>query len=253
MIFVCYSHADETWRDELFTMASPLEKAGKRFFADRNIVAGAEWRSSIQNALDRTAVAVLLVSRHFLKSKFIMERELPYFLSARNSRGLEVVWVLGSECVWEETPIESIQAALPTDRPLEALSVASKNKALKDLCGQIDRAWKASENPKLNVAYEGKKVQQMMDKFQVLAHPANRRAEIFVRPDNSADCYHQGAILAGHRSLRCYFGSAGTKPGMGFHIIGVTTETALPSQGGKPTNPLPKYRTIADGLRVIRE
>jgi hypothetical protein len=234
-------------------MAAPLERAGRRFFADANIAAGATWRASIQNALDRTSVALLFVSRHFLNSKFIMERELPYFLEARNNRGLAVVWVLVSECLYDGTAIETIQAALPTNTPLEAMPTAAKNKALKDLCGQIDRAWKASENPKLNVAYEGKKVRQMMDNFQLLAYPANRRVEIFVRPDNSAHCYHQGAILAGQRSLRCYFGSVDTKPGRGFHIIAVTTEAAIPNQGGKPTNPLPKYRTIADGLRVVRE
>ncbi len=166
-------------------MGRPVSESLSNFFTDRNIVAGEDWRSAIQNALDRTAVAVLLVSRHFLKSKFIIERELPFFLSARNGRGLAVVWVLLSECVWEETPIVSIQAALPTNRPLEAQPADGKNKALKDLCRQIDRAWNASENPKLNGAFEGKKVQQMMDKFQVLAHPVNRRVEIFVRRDNS--------------------------------------------------------------------
>jgi hypothetical protein len=131
------------------------------------------------------------------------------------------------------------------------LPVAGKNNALKDLCGQIDCAWKASENPKLNVAYGGKKVQQMVDNFQVLAHPVNRRVEIFVRPDNSSDCYHREAILAGHRSLRCYFGRA-DETGYWFYIIALTTDTAVPNQGGNPTNPLPKCRTIADGLRVIR-
>lgn len=85
MIFICYSHEDASWRDELLTMAAPLEKTGRKFFADLDIVAGSDWRAAIQNALDRTSVAVLLVSRHFLKSKFIMERELPYFLAARNA------------------------------------------------------------------------------------------------------------------------------------------------------------------------
>jgi hypothetical protein len=253
MIFVSYSHPDTEWCTDLLTMAAPLMKQGIQFFADPDIAPGAAWRSTIEKALDSAAVAVLLVSRHFLHSTFIMGTELPYFLAARNNRGLPVLWVLVSDCLYEGTPLESIQAALPTSSPLEAMSPADRSRALKNLCGQIERAWRESETPKLNMARAGQKVQRRMENFQVLASPAKRRVEIFVRCEISANWYHQGAVLSGHRSLLCHFGNADTKPGVGFYIMAMTTDVAVPHPEGKPTSPLPEYRTLADGLRVIRE
>jgi len=93
-------------------MAAPLTKyGGMQVFSDTDIAAGALWRSTIQKSLDKSTVVVLLVSRHFLKSPFITDVELPYILKARNSRGLSVLWVLVSHCLYEETPLQPIQAA----------------------------------------------------------------------------------------------------------------------------------------------
>ena len=113
-------------------MAAPLTKyCGMQIFSDSDIAAGASWRSTIQKSLDKSVVAVLLVSRHFLKSKFIMEIELPYVLKARSDRGLEVLWVLVSDCLYKQTPLQPIQAALPTSPTLEAMSKAARSTALK--------------------------------------------------------------------------------------------------------------------------
>src|ERR1051326_8121963 len=115
MIFVSYSQVDAKYCQDLLTMAAPLTKyGGMQIFSDADIAAGASWPSTIQKSLDKASVAVLLVSRHFLRSRFIMDIELPYILKARNVRGLEILWVLVSHCLYEETPLQPIQAALPT-------------------------------------------------------------------------------------------------------------------------------------------
>jgi hypothetical protein len=253
MIFVAYSHRDADWCEEVVTMAAPLMRyGGLQSFSDSDIAAGSAWRSTIRKALDKSAAAVLLVSRHALSSKFIMDTELPYILTARKDRGLVLLWILVSDCLFEKTPLEPIQAALPTSAPLEGMSRADRSKALKKLCEKIDTAWRNFERPRLNLALQGRKMQKRVENLQVLSRAATRRTEIFVRPDNQADWYHQGPVLAGEVARTCHFGHPNTKPGTGFHILAITTDSPVPHQGGKPTNPLPKFRTRADGLRVIR-
>jgi hypothetical protein len=234
-------------------MAAPLTRyGGLQMFSDSDITAGASWRSTIQKSLDKSVVAVLLVSRYFLESKFIMEVELPYILKARGARSLVVVWFLVSDCLYKHTPLGEIQAVLPTKSPLEAMRKADQSAALKTVCEKIEAAWMAAEQPKLNMALHGKKVQQRMENLQILARPATRRTEIFIRPDNSADWYHQGSVNPGHEERTCHFGSVTIRTGSGFHVLAMTTDAPVPHQGGKPTDPLPKARTRVEGLRVIR-
>jgi len=253
MTFVSYSHRDLEWCQDLLVMAAPLMKYGSiQFFSDSDIAAGSAWRTTIQKNLDKTVVAVLLVSRHFLKSPFIMDTELPYILDACKKRELTVLWVLVSECLYKKTPLREIQAALPTSTPLEAMSKANRSTALKTLCEKIDSAWSQSEPPKLNLSLHGKKVQQKMENLKILARPATRRTEIFIRSDNSGDWYHQGPVLPGHDTRTCHFGSLKTTPGTGFHMMAMTTDSSVPDQRGKPMKPMPTYRFRADGLRVIR-
>jgi hypothetical protein len=253
MIFVSYSHADAKWCQDFLTMAAPLTKyGGMQVFSDTDITAGTLWRSTIQKSLEMSTVVVLLVSRHFLKSPFITDVELPYILKARNSRGLTVLWVLISHCLYEETPLLPIQAALPTSTPLEDMSEAKRSAAWKNLCAQVAKAWRDAERPKIDQSLNGKKVPRKAENLKILASPATRRAEVFIRPDNSDDWYHQGAIPAGRVACTCYFGNEKTKTGTGYHIIAVTTDVPVPNQGGKPTNPLPKSRTRSEQMRVIR-
>jgi hypothetical protein len=57
-------------------------------------------------------VAVLLVSREFLASAFIVETELPYFLSVRQAEGVKVIWVPVNHAMYEVGPLADIQAVM---------------------------------------------------------------------------------------------------------------------------------------------
>lgn len=252
MVFISYSHRDKKWCDELLTMAAPLIKSGIPVFSDSDVAAGESWSLEIQKALDDSVVAVLLVSRHFLHSSFIMNVETPYILKASATRGLAILWVPVSHCLFEETPLRDIQAAIPTETPLEDLPDSKRNAALKIICRKIGDAWRAAETPVLDPALAGRAVLTKVEDLKLLARPAIRRTEIFIRPDNSAEWYHQGPILPGQTSRTCHFGNEKTKPGTGFHILAMTTDAPVPHQGGKPTKPLPKSRTQSNELRVLR-
>jgi hypothetical protein len=182
-----------------------------------------------------------------------MDTELPYILKAQKSRGLTILWVLVSDCLYKKTPLEPIKAALPIDKPLEAMSNAARSTALRMLWEKIEAAWVESERPTMNMSLTATKVGEKTIDLKVLAFPARRRTEVFVRSENSEDWYHQGPIFPGQTKLTCYFGGKATKPGKRFHIMAMTTDLPVPHQKGKPTKPLPKKRTRSkDEICVVR-
>jgi hypothetical protein len=251
MIFVAYSHKDTQWLTALEEMAAPLKKyGGLRPESDKDIKAGEDWRKRIDALLQNAVAAVLLVSRHFLNSDFIMKVELPTILKAQKERGLKVLWVLVSHCLWEETPVETLQAALSPSIALKDMPESKCDAELKKLCGTIKDAF---EQPALNTALNGLRITRKMENLKLLLRPCTRRAEVFVRADNTGDWYHQGCIEAGQQRCTCYFGNDKTPPNTGFHIICMTTESKVPHQGGKPTRPLPSYRKLSNEVRVIRK
>ncbi len=103
-IFVSYSHRDEAMKDRLMTHLAVLGQARARAWCDDLIQAGGNWYREIVDAVDTAEVAVLLVTADFLKSKFILDVEVPRILD-RQARGeLHVVPVIAQHCAWSEVP-----------------------------------------------------------------------------------------------------------------------------------------------------
>src|SRR5687767_3085904 len=91
-VFVSYSHADRRWVDRLRVHLVPLIREEELdLWEDSRILAGKRWRQEIANAIDRAAVAVLLVSADFLASDFVASEELPQLLHKAESEGLIVI------------------------------------------------------------------------------------------------------------------------------------------------------------------
>ena len=88
---------------------------------DRRIAAGDDWPQSIEEAIAQAHVAILIVSKHFLISKFIRERELTRILKARREGGLRVIPLIAEPCAWQEVrALQNIQAWPRDGRPLSA-------------------------------------------------------------------------------------------------------------------------------------
>jgi TIR domain len=59
MIFVSYSRKDEAWRKRFLVMAKPLARYQSiKFWSDRDIPAGMDWRAEIRQAMNDALVAV---------------------------------------------------------------------------------------------------------------------------------------------------------------------------------------------------
>lgn len=94
-VFISYSHQDEPWKDRLLKQLGVLQHQGiLSAWSDRKISGGDPWEEQIQQAMDRSSIAVLLISPRFLNSDFILTREVPHLLQLREQRGLRIFPVI---------------------------------------------------------------------------------------------------------------------------------------------------------------
>lgn len=114
-IFISYSHKDEAWKDRIALQLAVLSELGMcDAWDDRRIGVGEHWKEQIDAAMERAAVAVMLVSAHFLTSQFIKTGEVPRLLAAQ-ARGLLIVPVIVSPCPWQRVPWLSALQVRPKD------------------------------------------------------------------------------------------------------------------------------------------
>ena len=139
-IFISYSHRDKKFLNELLAHLKPLERVGRiSAWSDLQIQPGSQWMEQIQKALALTKVAVLLVTKDFLASDFIVENELAPLLKAAKEDGVAIRGVLVRDCNWKRTPLKDFQAAYPPDKPLAGMSW-SRDSAWVAVCEEIEEA-----------------------------------------------------------------------------------------------------------------
>jgi hypothetical protein len=98
-IFVSYSHKDVAYLKKLESMLTGIYRQKLEVWSDENIKPGDDWENKIISAIASSRVALLLVSRNFLRSDFIVQKELPAILRRDEpSEGgaveaLSVLWV----------------------------------------------------------------------------------------------------------------------------------------------------------------
>lgn len=137
-IFVSYSHKDDEWLVEFKTMVAPLiQQRIIDLWDDTKIPTGTFWKVEIEKALASTKVAVLLVTKNFLASDFIVNNELPQLLNNARERGVVIFWIMVSDCMVADTPIEAYQAAHNVSEPLDKLTDPDRQTVLKQIGQKI--------------------------------------------------------------------------------------------------------------------
>jgi len=140
-VFVSYSHKDKKWLEDLRTMLAPKVREGVvDVWWDGKIKPSQQWRQEIDAALVSARVAVLLVSPNFLASDFIVNEELSYLFDAAQQRWVKILWVLLAPCMYEQTPLQHLQALHDLARPLNSLRGAARGNALKTIAQGITDA-----------------------------------------------------------------------------------------------------------------
>jgi len=119
-VFISYSHKDEDWNGHLKTHLAALEHQGLlSVWDDRQIAAGDDWYPEIEKAIGSAQIAILLISAHFLSSKFILGEEVPSLLEHRRKENLRVILLILRPCSWQTGPwLTKIQGRALDNKPL---------------------------------------------------------------------------------------------------------------------------------------
>ena len=122
-IFISYSHADVHWLEELKKSLKVLSKysGDVDYWEDTQLKGGDKWRKEIEAAIERSNVAILLVSTEFLASDFISTDELPPLLRKAEENGTRILPVIVSPCDYEISELEEFQAINSPEKTLADL------------------------------------------------------------------------------------------------------------------------------------
>ena len=146
-VFICYSHDDKKYLDEIKKYLSVLNNFGIKTWYDEAINIGDDWERKISEHISRARVAILMVSQAFLNSDFIRNKELPELLSAAEEEQATIMWIPVTVSTVNNSPIESktgkkiyinrYQAATDPKRPLGELTLSKRNKIYKKIHDSI--------------------------------------------------------------------------------------------------------------------
>ena len=99
-IFVSYSHEDEPerapegdihWRTEILTYLAPATNGVFELWTDEDMAGGADWEKEIKRKLADCDICILLVSRHSLASKYVIDVEIETILKRqRNGHDVQI-------------------------------------------------------------------------------------------------------------------------------------------------------------------
>lgn len=149
-IFISYSHKDESWKERVVSHLNILPDIEP--WDDRRIKGGEDWYREIETSLHSSDMAILLVSAHFLNSKFIREEEIPRLLKRRENEGLIVYPIILYDCAWRKIDWLGKLNARPKDgaplstgdKPVREAELASIAEEIFDLLNEKETSSKPS-------------------------------------------------------------------------------------------------------------
>jgi TIR domain len=114
-IFISYAPQDDQFRGKLIAHLSSLKREGLvALWTDRDIAAGDDRESAIDENLEEADVILLLVSQDFIDSDYIQSKELKRALARHQADEALVVPIIVRPADWENAPFARFQA-IPTD------------------------------------------------------------------------------------------------------------------------------------------
>ena len=128
-VFVSYAREDASSEnnliDEFLKHGSLRVRRGEiSIFKDtERIDFGEQWRKRIDEELEKTDIAILMISVNFLNSEFIFEHELKVLLEKHKNDGVRILPVLLGTCDWEYAKeIEQFQIFPDANEPLSSMN-----------------------------------------------------------------------------------------------------------------------------------
>lgn len=138
-VFFSYAHEDEKLRDELAKHLKLLQRQGViSAWHDRQIIAGTEWGSEIDENLETAQVILLLVSADFLASDYCYDVELKRAMERHEAKEARVIPIILREVDWHGAPFGKLQALPKNAEPVT--NWQNLDQAFADIARGIRRA-----------------------------------------------------------------------------------------------------------------
>lgn len=217
-IFISYSHKDESYLNALKTHLHPLELMDKlEEWDDQKIAVGGDWESEIMAAINKTAVAILLISKDFLASDFILKKELPPLLEACEKEKIRIIPVILTTCVFSQIKMLSkLQAINSPEIPLCLMEEDEQDKVWVKVVALTVQEYEKYKTKDTITTYSPKKVMETLvsltdpstgsGRFLASAYEKIEGMSDFLMPDK--DGWYHARIVKPRDNLRddfrCY-------------------------------------------------
>jgi AAA+ ATPase superfamily predicted ATPase len=140
MVFISYCHKDEAEKEALLTHLRVLEKGAGiiEVWSDDQIGGGETWMATIDKAVLRARVAILLVTANFLSSDFVLRQEVPALLKRSELDGVRVIPVIAKACAWKTVGWLAAMNARPKNGlPVWGSGASQPDEALAAIASEV--------------------------------------------------------------------------------------------------------------------
>ncbi|GJM17726.1 MAG: hypothetical protein DHS20C13_30530 [Thermodesulfobacteriota bacterium] len=139
VIFVSYAHEDFSWAKQIRNSLSMLaHNNGHEIWIDRMIETGDYWEERIYSKIEKSSVAILILSHDFLNSNFILKEELPRIFAEKERRYLQVFPIMVRSCPHElHVELAKFQFFNDPNEPLASLQAWEVEKVLTNLAYEL--------------------------------------------------------------------------------------------------------------------
>lgn len=136
--FISYSSADRKYLDGLRNQLSySIRKWNLKVWDNTQTLPGGKWHEELEQALQSTKVAVLLLSPDYFASDAIVTYELPTLLKAAKEEGVILLCVILKFCHFEQSELAEFQSVNPPSRPLDMMNSSQRNKIWNEVAERV--------------------------------------------------------------------------------------------------------------------
>ena len=123
-IFIAYTPEDRPFVTELETHLNVLERLGlvDKIWYDGLVEAGADWETTVLNALHNSDIILLLVSADFIASDFCYHQEMLQAVRLHEEGKVQTIPIIVRPCLWDKAPFAKLKVL-----PKNGLPVATQS------------------------------------------------------------------------------------------------------------------------------
>lgn len=152
LVYLAYHASERQWIESLHLLLRPQARAGLQVFDPFQILPGEKPFQKVQEALNHTRVAVVLVSKSLLADDVLFTDVIVPLVEARQRGDIKLLWLVGGPCQYDLSPLIAFAPARDPARPLSSLSPSQADMVLVRICEHIGASWNGSYVIKNNPA-----------------------------------------------------------------------------------------------------